>query len=1218
MGRIAVSVLLASMLLFVGCGDPAPKDLTAKAVEHLRRALRDDDRGVRYAAVLALGKAGRATNALGPLLHDSEWCVRQEAAWWLRREGQAALPVLRAAFEGGNAAVRATVAWSLSGLGSAGVPLLKDALEDVDLAVRLEALAATRRLGAPVGTPLASTVRPSVESETLEERVEAALALCEITPLDAAPGFPVLVAEANRPRLTARSEAVKALLRCSANEFVLAGLSNDVKEALHEVRTEVEWEQLREQPRSKPEGLQPGEPPVQPEFRAPAESSRLLRSSSAGERIAAVLDLGRSGVDAALLAPLFRDPERDVRWAAALALGTATGDAEQPLRDALDDADSRVRVAALRSLGHHGAAPGLIAPLLADPVFAVARAAHDALRTIGAPAAVPVAEEMSSGNYAVLHYAVSIFSAVGEAGGRAATTLAGLLSHSDPNAREAAARCLAALGPSGSASAPTLVRALGDGRLNVVTHAALALGVQGLSTELLAALDDRRARVRAYAAFAAGWALGAQRGVDQAPFEVRLPVLAVREAANVPAFAELESLDDTEPAQRRDTLLRGIWSSDPSIAVRCASLLEYDELDAVQSERVMELILPEGLRRGSVVNFDRLRSTIGSSELCACMTYMVRARRTNPPRDVIFSGFHRIARAEHLSPLCWFRRSHESGALEGDGYRPLASNTFASIWMPATYTTVSSRERAALRLGYDPGPDEGAVLRALLHDWLRAPAGGLAQLELWLLNRFQPHANDVGLLLRVARALEDGEDWHTEKGAYLAALRALGRCDDAESLAYLRAVAESDEAPSQRVALAGLARRGDLGARAILVELGRSDRDALLVLLEIEPRTATALLADLLRSEETWREGLGLPDRRSMAATVLGVQLPPEAFIGLEAAVASENIGPRRLGCIAVEVPECRTRRIAQQIFDGLEAVDAVDPLDKDDEGSWGLLQADEIAAFLHAVDANRCLALLRKWAAVKDGAHETRGTWSRTALLRLGDKQSAPLIIAWLRRDRPDGVDELLVENLGGPEAEAYLRDYSLDKRNYEYSRDAALETLARMHGWPADPPLSIESDFPDEQHEQVRNWIRAGRMADVQAAFAATRRRPERVPVWKRMLTETKAGSEQARAALWSVLRAGRYRWCQRQDDRLRTLGADWATLPHWVSDLDSNCCRVSDGLAAYVFERSLGAPEVWGTEGYGVGEPLSQRMTRWLSLMGGRWVYSPLVERWIPVPE
>ena len=118
--------------------------------------------------------------------------------------------------------------------------------------------------------------------------------------------------------------------------------------------------------------------------------------------------------------------------------------------------------------------------------------------------------------------------------------------------------------------------------------------------------------------------------------------------------------------------------------------------------------------------------------------------------------------------------------------------------------------------------------------------------------------------------------------------------------------------------------------------------------------------------------------------------------------------------------------------------------------------------------------------------------------------------------------------------------------------------------------------------------------------------------------MHAAAEAGDAETRSALWSVLRAGRYRWCHYRDERLRTLGTDWSTLPHWVSDLDSNCCRVTDGLERYVFEFPFGMPRLWGTQSQGIGQPLSRRATTWFELMGGRWIYSPIVERWIPVPE
>jgi hypothetical protein len=923
----------------------------------------------------------------------------------------------------------------------------------------------------------------------------------------------------------------------------------------------------------------------------------------------AALDLGGAGADAALLAPLLEDPERDVRVAAAKALGTASGDAVVALIEALADPSWRVVLAATESLAQKRAGAGELARLLADPVVAVNDAAREALVAAGVAAAVPTAERMESGSYAVLHHAPLLFERLGAAGSAAVPRLATLLAHEDVNVREAAARSLRAIGPAATAATPSLVRALGDERLCVVAHAALALGRIGLSPEAVAALADPSARVRAYAAFAVGWALGASRGVDQVPFEVRLPVLDVGPRTDVPSGADLDAVVGLPREEQVPVLRRGIWSKDGTLAVRSAASLDFMDLDARESERVMEVLLPEGLRPGSSVDFDRLRSIMGSSELAACMMYVVRERRTEPDRRDVYGNLHRIARAEHLPVLCWFERVEEPESLDGAS---------GNVWMPESYTAEHARERATLRLGRDPGPDHAAILRALLLDFLEHSEGGLGQPELWMVNDFVPAAGDAALLLRVARALDVEGDWHWVQGAWWATLRALGRCSDTASREYLAGVAARGGEASV-VARAALARRGDDGALRALVEGSRSDHRALLLLLEVRPRLGADVLAQRLSDPSQAAATLALLDDWSEGTTMLGIRLPDEAFLGLEAALFASLRNPWLLGRIAVEIPGCGTTRIASRLLGLLET--AGPPRDDDGEhgADWDTEQASRVAAWLHVAEPSRLLHILRAWAL---SAEAPWRDWARTSLLRLGDGESAGMLVAWLRDQGPRTGYIEWVERLPGPEARAYLRDASQDPREYEYTRDEALAALARLEGWPKDAPFSVE-DFPADVRDRVRAWVFAGDIASVRAAHPA----PERLrggvaadrPAWERLGRASLAGDHVARAEFWSALRAGRYRWIDYHfDGEMHTLGHDWGTLPHWISDLDSNCCRVSGGLADAGFERPFGAPNVYGSERMGVGEPLSERLRTWLRLAGGRWAWSPLLDRWLPQPE
>src|SRR5687767_11491654 len=114
-------VLMVLILALGGrVGEAAPDaELRANAVARLTALVDDPDRGVRYAAIQALAKAGEPPDAWGKGLEDGFWCVRQETGWWLRRAGDAAVPILgKALAKEKPVDVRVSAAWTLSGLGA--------------------------------------------------------------------------------------------------------------------------------------------------------------------------------------------------------------------------------------------------------------------------------------------------------------------------------------------------------------------------------------------------------------------------------------------------------------------------------------------------------------------------------------------------------------------------------------------------------------------------------------------------------------------------------------------------------------------------------------------------------------------------------------------------------------------------------------------------------------------------------------------------------------------------------------------------------------------------------------------------------------------------------------------------------------------------------------------------------------------------------------------
>ncbi len=1042
---LLLALLLAALAPRAAGAPPpeaAPADLVSRTKARLEALLDDPDRGVRYAAVVAFGKAGGDAPILARRLGDDAWCVRREAGWWLRRAHPDGFDALHAGVASEDPRVRATAAWALSGFGGRAVPDLARALEDPVEPVRREALASLRRIGSPAAAAVPGVrARVGQPDASPAERYEAALTLVVLAPDACADAVPVLEQNAGGSNSW---ECVAALLRAGPpGEKVLQDRARALASPLAVLRDGRGYFALG------PDDGRAGTPPGRaaedredlPPLRDPASHVARagtplarLASPDASTRARAALELGDAGASASTFAPLLDDPERDVRIAAAFALGRATDDVVTPLLGALGDENPRVRWTAIESLAGHGAAAPRVAPFLADENLVISHAAYESLARDGASAAVPVAAALATGSYAAVEWAPRVFAVLGPEGAAATEGLAHLLSVPDENVREAAARCLLRIGAPARAAVPALVRALADESLPVASWASIALGQTGLAEATFEALADPRAQVRAYAAWAAGWALGAARGVDQVPFEVVLPVLSTPRSSSAPSRAEVEAAlaelaaRGSEDAPRdasaalagQEVLLRAIWSADAAVAARAANALPYTELDEAEAERVVQVLLPEGQRQDAGVDFGSLRKTLGSAELPSLLSYVTRATRTTPPRIDIYSNCHRISRADTLPALYYFGRVEEPEALQG----------WSDLWMPDAHSDRHARVRAADAVGFDPGPDEADILRALLRFDLAGDGPVLlGSLEIWLLDRFRPEPEDASLLLEVARRVDESGDWHGGHGAYLATLRAMGYLDDAETRSYLEEVAGRDpgtdagggeestraawRSEACDLARASLARRGDPEALETLVAgSGKGVRD-LVLLLEVAPDRAYEEIRRRLEDPEAATACLDDLGSIEDEAVMLGAHVSESAWLGLEPALARTPPPARVLARVVVTVPLARTRRLGGILFSELETagpsafygpLPAPSPTAPDEgveDGLLDALEADHAVAFLASVEADRLRALLRTWAA---HAPDAVRDWARNTLLRLGDPARAADVLAWCETGLVDG----------------------------------------------------------------------------------------------------------------------------------------------------------------------------------------------------------------------
>ncbi len=262
----------------------------------------------------------------------------------------------------------------------------------------------------------------------------------------------------------------------------------------------------------------------------------------------------RAGVAVPRVAPMARDPDREVRAAAVLCLRRIAGDRNWPgesgwltdskaaiwpkamtsaerlkgypslrraiveaartvFSEVLDDPDPSVRYQAVRGfadLGEDGPpAAGLVVPLLQDPDARIRRAAADAVSAMGAKAAASVAPELVSAlgdpDENVRWAAVR---ALRNAGPGALSELAVVLDYGDPILLAGVLATVIELGPVGAPAAAHVQAHLESRDPSVRALAAEALGSVGASqatAALQGALEDPAEEVRR----AAAWALTA-------------------------------------------------------------------------------------------------------------------------------------------------------------------------------------------------------------------------------------------------------------------------------------------------------------------------------------------------------------------------------------------------------------------------------------------------------------------------------------------------------------------------------------------------------------------------------------------------------------------------------------------------------------------------------------------------------------------------------------
>lgn len=694
--------------------------------------------------------------------------------------------------------------------------------------------------------------------------------------------------------------------------------------------------------------------------------------------------------------------------------------------------------------------------------------------------------------------------------------------------------------------------------------------------------------------------------------------LGLRDLDAAAADAAVARLAAESPRLRVDVLRAGLRLADRAAAHACAVHLDWRELDAWEHRRVVELCVDGFTRPGTRVDFERLRSIVGSVD-------MDRILRTfpGPPYALdatqYLAQLHRQLLAEHVPALCALGRARPA----------LLEDVFSNLGVVLPRTDRHRPEVAALVLERSDIPPAGTGLHPLLaacldRFWGRDGSGEPDGWEIRWLMQSTPVAADAPRLAACLRRLPTSAEY-----GRIAVVRAMRHLRDDATDALLRAVErDGTDTLEGTVATAALAARGDVDARGRLHRLAAADDWAFGLWLEVAPTDAVAALRDWLLGPDDTRVEWAIEAVVRLDGDVrsyLHLDLSADAFDGLADTLVASDVDGARLARIGALVPRCNARTLARAACARLPASRTLAALE-DDRGTLAFLEAA-------APDALR-----RAMRTIVDRVPAARRL-ALDALLAIGDPASGPRLIEYvtgLDASDDDGPGSF-VEHLASvrllarspcPAVEAHVAGaLAACKPDDAEARRDAIVALAELRGV---APETV--DFLLREHDDVHDAAAHRAMCDAVAAdlragdgpgaiarlLAAM---PDRLggPLWRvdtpavrAHLTRLQArrelklyafataqlaalGDPAARAEAETAMRAGRYRWMDSvlgPDEALSTFGYDFArTIPFWLDQLESNCCRRV--LATCVFEGAFGLePEV----GEGVCETPATRMRRW----------------------
>lgn len=393
----------------------------SSAVSSLQPLIDDPDWGVRQAAVESLGRIGDVS--VVPLVvdavkgtdhapdQDGAAEVRAAAVEALGRIGAPAVPALLEALHGRHVKVRETAIGALGAIGGPGaVAALGEMVADDRSSVRQAAMAALVRAAGPGAIPALSGALAHKDPMT---RRCAADTLGTLHEVSAAAAVRAALSDRNR---TVRDAAVRALSAIGGPEAasaLVAGMragDRNLQALVAAALKSFEWTPADASERVVhaaihgrfDEAVAAGAQAVEPLI-------AVLADRDASMRQAALAALGRLAAirSAPAIAALFKDPDANVRRAAAdamTAIGPAAADA---ILDALRDRTATARAAAEQALSAVGESRLAAALLARVAVGSATRHGGTDLRVVSAREDLDAARQALDGLDALLRHAAA-------------------------------------------------------------------------------------------------------------------------------------------------------------------------------------------------------------------------------------------------------------------------------------------------------------------------------------------------------------------------------------------------------------------------------------------------------------------------------------------------------------------------------------------------------------------------------------------------------------------------------------------------------------------------------------------------------------------------------------------------------------------------------------------------------------------------------------------